>query len=218
MVSGPRQSYSCRAPCLPVRWPAPCHPVGERAGPRLEHNSRCAAFPPGRSSARGCIWSFYFRVWVGYSQCPNSRKRQHQKQSPIGKTRGRASDTERTDQHLRCSPSAPQTLPTISRVPFPNNPGEFQREGSPGGSRDRRLLTPQLQPPKEPRALLLSLPYVQVLPPERAHDKRRTRTPNTQQASTEPPPEGRASVVRTIWAARGALPSCLPSALLSKYI
>lgn len=112
----------------------PRHPVGEQAGPRLEHNSRSAAFPPGRSSARGCIWSFYFRVRVGYSQCPNSRKRQHQKQSPIGKTQGRASDTERTDQHLRCSPSAPQTLPTISRVPFPHNPGEFQREGSPGGS------------------------------------------------------------------------------------
>lgn len=76
----------------------PCHVTRERANPR--HSSRYVAFPPSHSSARGCIWSFHFRVWGGYSQCPNSRKRQHQKQSPTGKTQGRASDTKHRDRRL----------------------------------------------------------------------------------------------------------------------
>lgn len=98
----------------------PCHATGERADPRLKHSSTCVAFPPGHSSARDCIWSFHFRVWGRYSQCPNSRKRQHQKQSPIGKTQGRASDTKHRDRHLtahrgphrRCQPSGKRPFQT----------------------------------------------------------------------------------------------------------
>lgn len=121
-----------QSPVPTCTWACPCHPVGERAGPRLEHNSRCATFPPGRSSARGCIWSFYFCVWVGYSQCPNSRKRQHQKQSPISKTQGRASDTECTDQHLCCSPSAHRRCQLLVECPFQITQENFKGKALPG--------------------------------------------------------------------------------------
>lgn len=98
----------------------PCHASREQADPRLELSSTCAAFPPGHSSARDCIWSFHFCVWGSYSQCPNSRKRQHQKQSPISKTQGRASDTKHRDRrltshrwpHRHCQPSGKRPLRT----------------------------------------------------------------------------------------------------------
>lgn len=130
-VSGPGQSHSCRALCLPM----PCHAARERADPRLKHSSTCVAFPPGHSSARDCIWSFHFRVWGRYSQCPNSRKRQHQKQSPIGKTQGRASNTKHRDWHLtahrgphrRCQPSGKCPFQQLRR----NSKGKLLRQKAP---------------------------------------------------------------------------------------
>lgn len=109
----------CACPCHAI----PCHAIRERADPRLKHSSTCVAFPPGHSSARDCIWSFHFRVWGRYSQCPNSRKRQHQKQSPTGKTQGRACDTKHRDQHLtahwgphrRCEPSGKRPFQQLRR-------------------------------------------------------------------------------------------------------
>lgn len=214
MVQG-RVTAQSPAPCL-YRGACLCPPLGNKQAPGSStapgawHSLLATALP-------GVAFGHFISLFglVTHSAQTSGKKRQHQKQSPIGKTQGRASATEGREQHLCHSPSAPQTLPTVSQVPFPNA-GKFQREGSPEGFQGRKLLRPQLQPPKEPHSLLLSLPYVQVLPPE--HYKQRTGTPNTQQASTEPPPEGRASVVRTIWAAQAALPSCLPSAFLSKYI
>lgn len=128
-VSGPGQSHSCRALCLPM----PCHAMRERADPRLEHSSRCVAFPPGHSSARGCIWSFHFRVWGGYSQCPNSRKRQHQKQSPVGKTQGRASDTEHREQHLTSHRWPHRRCQPLGKRPFQITRDKFKREAPEAG-------------------------------------------------------------------------------------
>lgn len=129
-VSGPGQSHSCRALCLPM----PCHAMRERADPRLKHSSTCVAFPLGHSSARDCIWSFHFCVWGRYSQYPNSRKRQHQKQSPIGKTQGRASDTKHRDRHLTAHPG-PHRRRQPQASALSNNSEKFKGEApEPEGS------------------------------------------------------------------------------------
>lgn len=144
LVSGPRQSYSRRAPVLACAQACPCHPAhwrctrwqGRRAGPRLEHNSKRVALPPCRSSATGCIWSFYFHAWVDYSQCPNIRKRQHQKQSPqLAIPRAElATPNANTQTSTSVLLTVSPTDAAFTQAPFPDHPGEFQAKGSPGGS------------------------------------------------------------------------------------
>lgn len=123
-VSGPGQSHSCRALCLPM----PCHAIRERADTKLKHSSTCVAFSPGHRSARDCIWSFHFCVWGRYSQCPNSRKRQHQKQSPTGKTQGRASDTKHRDRHLTSHRWPHRCCQLSGKCPFQTTQEKFKGE------------------------------------------------------------------------------------------
>lgn len=191
-------------PCACVYTGLPVPPPRGPSRPRAPAQLQACGIPSRPQLCQGLVAFGHFISVFGLviHSAQTAEKRQHQKQSPIVKTQGRANDTEHRDQHLCCSPSAPQMLPTVSRAPFPNNSGEFQREGSSWGAPEAGgSLHHSSSPSPPPRALILPLPYVQVLPPERTRNERRTRTPNTQQASTEPPPEGRASVVRTIWSA-----------------
>lgn len=105
---------------------------------------------------------------------PKQQKKAASKAKPRWKTQGRAHNTKHIGQHLCCSPSAPQTLPTV-KCPFQIAQENFKGKvllGAPeaGGSSHH-------SPSKSPRALLLSLPCVQVLPSEHTCDKGRTRTP-----------------------------------------
>lgn len=126
MVSGPGRR----------RWQSPARVgPGPQAAPGAQH------FRP-RGSALGCIWSFYFPVWVGYSQCPNGRKRQHQKQSPIGKTEGRASNASQGARRAHCCPAEPAGCCSGAR-------GGFQARGLQGLPRQGapQATAPALQGP-----------------------------------------------------------------------
>lgn len=78
---------------------------------------------------------------------PKQQKKAASKAKPCQKTQGKAHDTKHRPAPVLLTISPTDTA--NHQVPFPKSSGEFQREGSPKGSRGRRLLIPEPQPLEE---------------------------------------------------------------------
>lgn len=128
-------------------------PAGEQAGPRLEHSSRCMAFTPGHSSARGCIWSFYFPVWVGYSQCPNIRKKKGsiKSKAPLAKPRAELAPPKAGSSTCATRPQPHRPCQRLVKCPFQMQEN-FKGKALPRASKAGSSLGHSSSPLKSPTA------------------------------------------------------------------